>query len=154
MPRILKLQRAVTGKSFAIVASVFNDDIVKRLIEGAIGVLSKAGVKDDDIVVAYVPGAFELPLAAQALARTGKYAAVITVGAVIQGETQHHTYVAAEAARGIAQASLSTGVPVTFGVITATTRQQAEERSGPEVNRGAEAAEAALEMAGLMPRIS
>lgn len=132
---------------------MFNEDIVKQLIAGAVGVLKRAGVEEGDITIAEVPGAFELPLAAQALAESGKYAAVICLGAVIQGETQHHLYVQGEAARGIADVARATGVPCTFGVITATTRKQAEDRSGPEVNRGAEAAEAALEMAALLPRI-
>jgi len=154
MPRILKPQTTGAGRRFAIVASEFNHDIVERLVSAAVKVLTAHGVSDADVTIAWVPGAFELPLAARTMARTGSYAAVICCGAVIRGETRHDRYVSEAAARGIAEASRDTGVPCTFGVITAENRKQAEDRSGPEVNRGAEAAEAALQMADLLPRLA
>ncbi|MBI2919924.1 MAG: 6,7-dimethyl-8-ribityllumazine synthase [Planctomycetes bacterium] len=153
MPRIIRPEMNGAGRRFAIVAALFNEDIVKRLVDGAIGVLTSHGVKDGDITVAWVPGAFEIPLVARRLAAQGRYMGVICVGAVIQGETMHDVYVSENAARGISEVSRDTGVPCTFGVITALDRAQAEARSGTEVNRGAEAAEAALEMAHLLTRL-
>ena len=153
MPRIIKPDMNGAGRRFAIVAGMFNEDIVKRLVDGAVGVLTSHGVKDGDITVAWVPGVFEVPLVARRLAAQGRYMGVICVGAVIQGETMHDVYVSENAARGISEVSRDTGVPCTFGIITAHDRDQAEARSGPEVNRGAEAAEAALEMAHLLTRL-
>lgn len=141
------------GKTFAIAASIFNEGIVDNLIAGAVRVLEANGVLPEAILVVRVPGAFELPLAARRLALSGRFAAVLCVGAVIRGETKHNEIVSHAAARGILEVSRDTGVPVTFGVITSENLQQALDRSGPEVNRGAEAAEAALEMANLMPEL-
>lgn len=134
----------------AIVASRFNETIGRRLLEGALDCLQRHGVSDDDIIVAWVPGAFELPAAARRLAASGEVDAVACVGAVIRGETPHFDYVAARAAQGIGDASDATGVPITFGVLTTDTTEQAVERAGGKMgNKGFEAALAAIEMASL-----
>jgi 6,7-dimethyl-8-ribityllumazine synthase len=136
---------------FAVVAARFNERISKRLLAGALRALSSGGVPDDAVDVHWVPGSFELPQAAALLARTRRYAAIVCVGCVIKGETPHFDFVAGQAAAGIQQVGLETGVPTTFGVITALTEEQALARSGGEVgNRGQEAAEAALEMAAFV----
>jgi 6,7-dimethyl-8-ribityllumazine synthase len=138
------------GRRFAIVASRFHEEIGKRLVEGAREALRTHGVPDKDVLVVWVPGAFELPQAALALARRGTVDALVCVGCVIRGETPHFEYVAGEATRGIGEVARLTGVPATFGVITANTREQALERAGGRVgNRGEEAALAALELVGL-----
>jgi len=133
---------------FAVVAARFNEPIVKKLVDGAVHTFAEAGVPADRVEVHWVPGSFELPLAAQHLATSRRYTGIACVGCVIKGETPHFDFVAGEAAAGIRQVSLATRVPVTFGVITALTEEQAWARAGGAVgNRGAEAAEAALEMA-------
>jgi len=133
---------------FAIVAARFNEPITKRLLAGAQGALAAAGVADTAVDVHWVPGSFELPQAAGYLARSGRYAGIICVGCVIKGQTPHFDFVAGQAAAGIQRVALETGVPATFGVITALTEAQAWERAGGEVgNRGQEAADAAVEMA-------
>jgi 6,7-dimethyl-8-ribityllumazine synthase len=135
-------------RRFAIVAARFNEPITERLVDGARRALAHGGVPEDDVDLRWVPGSFELPQAAAHLAATGEYAAIICLGCVIRGETPHFEYVAREAAAGISQVALSTGVPTMFGVITALTEEQAWARAGGAVaNRGTEAAEAALEMA-------
>jgi len=132
---------------FAVIAARFNEPIVKRLVSGALRALAAGGVAGESVDVHWVPGSFELPQAAQHLARTRRYAALVCVGCVIKGETPHFDFVAGQAAAGIQRIALDTGVPATFGVITALTEDQALERSGGEVgNRGEEAANAALEM--------
>jgi 6,7-dimethyl-8-ribityllumazine synthase len=132
----------------AVVAARFNERITKRLLSGALRALSSAGLPDEAVEVHWVPGSFELPQAADCLARTGRYDAVVCLGCVIKGETPHFDFVAGQAAAGIQRVALDTGVPVTFGVITALTEEQAWARAGGAVgNRGQEAAEAALEMA-------
>ena len=134
-----------------IVVGRFNETIGKRLLEGAEDCLRRHGVRAEDVTVVWVPGAFEIPLAAQRLAASGEVDAVITLGAVIRGETPHFDYVAGHAASGVGRASLDTGIPITFGVLTTETSEQARERSGGKVgNKGFEAALAALEMASLM----
>jgi 6,7-dimethyl-8-ribityllumazine synthase len=139
---------------FAILAARFNEPISKKLADGALAALTAHGVATEAIEVHWVPGSFELPLAAQALARTGRFAAIVCVGVVIRGATPHFEHVSREAATGIRQAALTTGVPVTFGLITALDEQQAWERAGGSVgNRGEEAALAALEMAGFLARL-
>lgn len=139
---------------FAIVASRFNEFIVSKLISGAEDTLVRHGADTDNITLVWVPGAFELPLAAQKLAQSGKYCAVICLGAVIRGSTSHYELVCNEAAKGIAQVGLQTGVPVTFGVITTENIEQAIERAGTKAgNKGADAAIAALELANLFPQI-
>jgi 6,7-dimethyl-8-ribityllumazine synthase len=139
------------GLRVAVVAARFNESISQRLLEGAVDCLRRQGVADEDISIARVPGAFELPLAAQRLARSGEIDAVVCVGAVIRGATPHFEYVATQAASGITAATLSTGVPITFGVLTTDDRDQADERAGGKLgNKGFEAAQAALEMANLL----
>jgi 6,7-dimethyl-8-ribityllumazine synthase len=138
------------GHRFAIVASRFHEEIGKRLVEGAREAFRQHGVPDKDVLVVWVPGAFELAQAALALARRRTVDAVVCVGCVIRGETPHFDYVAGEAARGIGEVARLTGVPATFGVITANTQEQAVERAGGRVgNRGEEAALAALELVSL-----
>jgi 6,7-dimethyl-8-ribityllumazine synthase len=140
--------RSRPGARFAVVAARFNEPITKRLLDGALQALEAAGVAARDVEVHWVPGAFELPQAALHLARTRRFAAIVCVGCVIRGQTPHFDFVAGQAAAGIQRVGLETGVPTTFGVVTALTEAQAWERAGGEVgNRGAEAAQAALEMA-------
>ena len=134
-----------------IVAARFNEFIVSKLLSGCQDGLLRHGVKDGDISVAWVPGAFEIPLAAQTMAKSGKYDAVIALGAVIRGSTSHYDYVCAEVSKGVAQAALSTGVPVLFGVLTTDTIEQAIERAGTKAgNKGAECAQGAIEMVDLL----
>jgi len=136
---------------FAVVASRFNEPIVKKLVDGAVEAFTAGGVPAQAVDVYWVPGSFELPLAAQHLVRSKRYAGIACVGVVIKGETPHFDYVAGEAAAGIRTVALAAAVPVTFGVITALTETQAWARAGGNVgNRGAEAAEAALEMADFL----
>ena len=142
------------GRTVAITVSRFNGDITNRLLDGALETLEGAGVERGAIEVVPVPGAFELPLAAMALARTRRYACVIALGAVIRGDTPHFEFVAGEAASGLQLTGLETGVPVAFGVLTCDSRRQAEDRAGgPHGNKGADAALAALEMADLFTQL-
>jgi 6,7-dimethyl-8-ribityllumazine synthase len=142
------------GRRFAIVAGRFNEVVVEKLVEGALSCLRKHGVAEDDLDVAWVPGSFEISLAAQKLAASGQYDAVICLGAVIRGETAHFDYVAGEAARGIRQAALDTGVPVIFGVLTTEDVEQALDRAGGKHgNKGWDAAMAAMEMASLVEEL-
>ena len=135
---------------FAIVAGRFNGFVVEPLVAGARDALVRHGVKDDSIELIRVPGAWEIPLAAQKAAASGKYAAVIALGAVIRGATPHFDYVAGECAKGLARAGMDTGVPVAFGVLTTDSIEQAIERAGTKAgNKGADAALAALEMVNL-----
>ena len=138
----------------AITVGQFNGDITSRLLDGALEALAEAGVARERIDVLPVPGAFELPLGAMALAKTRRYSCVIALGCVIRGDTPHFEYVAAEAASGVQLAGLETGVPVAFGVLTCDSRRQAEERAGgAQGNKGAEAARSALEMADALSRL-
>lgn len=142
------------GLKFGVVISRFNEFITNRLLGGAKDALIRHGVKEDDIDVAWVPGSFEIPLVAKKLAQTGKYDAIICLGAVIRGATPHFEYIAAEAAKGIARVGLDTGLPISFGVITADTLEQAIERAGTkEGNKGFDAAVDAIEMANLIKNI-
>jgi 6,7-dimethyl-8-ribityllumazine synthase len=135
----------------AVVASRFNETISKRLVEGALLALKEHGVADGDVSLTWVPGAFEIPAVAKRLASSGEVDAVVTVGAVIRGETAHFDYVAGPAASGVASVALETGVPVTFGVLTTENSHQAAERAGGKVgNKGYEAAVTAIEMANLI----
>ena len=139
------------GIRVGIVAARFNEFIVSKLLSGCEDGLLRHGVRDEDIAVAWVPGAFEIPLAAQAMAKSGKYDAVITLGAVIRGATSHYDYVCAEVSKGVANVSLNTGVPVLFGVLTTDTIEQAIERAGTKAgNKGAEGAQGAIEMVNLL----
>jgi 6,7-dimethyl-8-ribityllumazine synthase len=143
-----------SGRRVAIVASRFHEAISIRLVEGARAALLRHGVRAGDVRVVWVPGAFELPQVAGRLAAAGGVDALVCVGCVIRGETPHFEYVAGEAARGISEVGRSTGVPTTFGLITANTREQAEARAGGAVgNRGEEAALAALELLALFARL-
>ncbi|MGH2749033.1 MAG: 6,7-dimethyl-8-ribityllumazine synthase [Actinomycetota bacterium] len=138
----------------AVVASRFNETIGKRLLDGALDCLRRHGVREDEISVAWVPGAYELPLAARRFAASGEVDAVVCVGAVIRGETPHFDFVAQTAARGISDVARDTGVPVTFGVLTTDDSAQAAERAGGKMgNKGFEAALAALEMANLLSEL-
>lgn len=140
-----------TGMRFGIVVSRFNDIVSMPLLEGAVEALEVHGASADDIVVAWVPGAFETPIAAREIAEHGGVDAVVCLGAVIRGDTAHFDYVAGEAARGIATVHATTGVPATFGVLTVDTLEQAMDRAGGEHgNKGAEAAVTAIEMVSLL----
>ena len=147
-------QYDAAGARIAIVAARFNDTVVSRLLEGALATLSWYGLGADDTLVVRVPGAFELPLTARWLARSGDADAVVALGAVIRGDTPHFDYVCAEAARGLQAVSAETGIPVIFGVLTCDDRAQAEARAGgAHGNKGGEAALAALEMVTLRRRL-
>lgn len=142
------------GLKIGIVVSRFNDFITGRLLDGALDALKRHQVDENDIDVAYVPGAFELPIVAKKMAQSDKYDAVITLGCVIRGATTHYDYVCNEAAKGIAKASDDTGIPVIFGVLTTENIEQAIERAGTKAgNKGAEVAVGAIEMANLLKAI-
>lgn len=143
-----------TGLKIAIVAARFNEFIVSKLVSGAQDALVRHGVNDDDITVAWVPGAFEIPTVAKKLAQSGNYDAVVCVGAVIRGATNHYDYVCNEVSKGVAQIGLETGVPTLFGVITSDNIQQAIERAGTKAgNKGYDAALSAIEMCNLLKNI-
>lgn len=145
--------KASTGK-YALLVSRWNSFVVEHLKDGAIDTLRRHGISDDSIEVIYAPGAFEFPLAAQKLADAKRYDAIIALGAVIRGGTPHFDYVAGECTKGLAQVSLNTGLPITFGVLTVDSIEQAIERSGTKAgNKGAEAASTALEMVSLISKI-
>ena len=142
------------GIKIGIVCSRFNELVVNKLLGGALDGLKRHEVKQDDIDVAWCPGAFEIPLVAQKMCETGKYDAVICLGAIIRGSTSHYDLVCNEAAKGIAQVSLQTGIPVMFGVITTENIEQAIERAGSKAgNKGSECAEGAIEMINLIREI-
>ncbi|MBI3781705.1 MAG: 6,7-dimethyl-8-ribityllumazine synthase [candidate division NC10 bacterium] len=142
------------GFRFALVVSRFNEFITKRLLDGALDCLLRHGAEEGDLHLVRVPGAFELPYAAKRLAASNSYDAIIALGAVIRGATPHFEYVAGEAAKGIASASLETGVPIIFGVITANSIDEAIERAGTKGgNKGFEAALSAIEMASLFAQL-
>lgn len=147
-------QLVAGSEKYCIVVARFNDFIGSRLVEGAIDELKRHGVSDDNIDIVKVPGSFEIPLAAQKAAKTGRYEAIITLGAVIRGATAHFDYVSAEVSKGVAQVSLHTGIPVIFGVLTTDNIEQAIERAGTKAgNKGSEAAKAAIEMVNLLKAI-
>lgn len=142
------------GKTFGIVASRFNDFMTGKLVEGCLDTLRRHGASEDDLCVVWVPGAFEIPLAAQKMAVSRKYDALICLGTIIRGATPHFDFVAGEAAKGIARVSQDTGVPAVFGIITADTIEQAIERSGTkDGNKGRDAAISAIEMVNLFPQL-
>ncbi len=144
-----------SGKKFAIVVSRFNEFITNKLLSGATDCLIRHDVKDDDITVAWVPGAFEIPIAAQKLAQSNKYDAVICLGAVIRGSTTHYDYVCNEVSKGIASVGLNTGVPTVFGIVTTENIEQAIERAGTKSgNKGTDAAMTAIEMTNLFDKLS
>lgn len=145
---------AGSGLRIAIACSRFNDTITERLLAGAQGALRRHGVEESAVYVAWVPGAFELPLLVRRLARSRRHDAVIALGAIIRGATDHYEYVAGQCAAGLQQASLDSGIPVVFGVLTTDTIEQAIERSGTKAgNRGADAAAAAIEMVNVLRAI-
>ncbi len=142
------------GLKFGVVVSRFNEFITRKLLEGTQDALLRHGVNEEDIDIAWVPGSFEIPLVAQKLAQTKKYDAVICLGAVVRGATPHFEYIAAEVTKGIAKVGLETGLPVSYGVITADTLEQAIERAGTKAgNKGFDAAVNAIEMANLLSSI-
>ena len=139
---------------FAVVVSRFNEFVTNKLLSGATDAFTRHGVEDGCVEVIWSPGSFEIPLLCQQLAASGKYAAVVALGAVIRGGTDHYQYIAAEVAKGVAAASLATGVPCIFGVLTCDTIQQAIERAGSKSgNKGADAAAAAIEMVNLLAQL-
>ena len=142
------------GKAFAIVVARFNDVVTGKLLEGAVDMLVRLGASETDITVAWVPGAFEIPVAARRLAAGGRFAAVICLGTVVRGQTPHFEYVAGQCAAGIAAIGADTGVPAILGVLTTETMEQAVDRAGGKMgNKGAEAAQAAVEMANLLAQV-
>jgi len=154
MPKTIEGMLSGRGRKFALAVSRTNDFVTKRLLEGALDTLLRHEVAETDLTVVYSPGAFELPAVAKLLAAAGAYDAVICLGTVIRGDTPHHQYIAAEAAKGVASVMLETGVPVLFGVLTTDTLEQAVERAGSKGgNKGRDAALAALEMADLYVRL-
>lgn len=154
MPRTVEGHLDAKGLKIGIVVSRYNDFVTRRLLDGAMDALLRHGANEEDVLVCFAPGAFELPVVAKKMAESGKYDAVIALGAVIRGGTTHHQYVASEAAKGLAQVALKTGVPVIFGVITSETLEQALERAGARLpNRGFEAAMSAIETANLLRQL-
>ncbi|WP_026186000.1 6,7-dimethyl-8-ribityllumazine synthase [Thioalkalivibrio thiocyanodenitrificans] len=142
------------GGRYGIVLARFNSFIVERLLEGAVDTLRRHGVKDKDLTIVRTPGAYELPLAARAMAMSGRYDGIIALGCVIRGATPHFDYVAGECAKGLASVSMEQGLPVSFGVLTTDTIEQAVERAGTKAgNKGVDAAMGALEMVSLMKRL-
>ena len=152
--RIYEGQLTPTNERFCIIVSRFNDFIGSKLLSGAIDELKRHGVVEENIDIVKVPGAFEIPITAKKFAQTGKYNALITLGAVIKGSTPHFDYVSAEVSKGVAQVNLETGVPVIFGVLTTDNIEQAIERAGTKAgNKGSDAAKTAIEMANLVKLI-
>ncbi|HUV76891.1 MAG TPA: 6,7-dimethyl-8-ribityllumazine synthase [Desulfobacterales bacterium] len=151
MPKIIEAKLLAEGKKFGLVVSRFNNFITERLLEGALDGLLRSGGRDEDIEIVKVPGAFEIPLIAKKMAATGRYHAIICLGAVIRGATPHFDLVSAEVSKGIAAVSLESEVPVIFGIITTDTIEQAIERAGTKAgNKGWSAAITAIEMANLI----
>ena len=154
MGKVYEGNLIATGLKFGIVVARFNDFVGKELLRGAQDALQRHGVSVDDVDIAWVPGAFEIPLVAKRMAETERYQAIICLGVVIRGATAHFEYVAGQAASGIASTTLTTNVPILFGVITTESIEQAIERAGSKVgNKGAEAAMAAIEMVNLLQAV-
>jgi len=154
MVKVIEGNLIAKGKKFGIVASRFNDFMTKELVAGCTDTLLRHGVLEQDLIISWVPGAFEIPLVAEKIAKTKSYDAVICLGTVIRGATPHFDYIASEVAKGIAKASFDSGIPVIFGIITADTIEQAVERAGSkDGNKGRDAALSAIEMANLLERI-
>ena len=153
-PVVYEGQLSGQGFRFAIVASRWNDFISSRLVDGALNAFESLGVAEQDVEIYKVPGAFEIPLLAQTLAASGKFAAVVCAGTIIRGQTPHFEYISGEVARGIGQAALQTGVPIVFGVITTDNKDQAIARAGvKQGNKGFEAATVAVELANLYKKV-
>ena len=154
MAKVIEGNLLAKGKKFGIIASRFNDFITKELISGCTDMLLRHGAEDKDVVIVWVPGAFEIPTVAQKMAKVKSYDALICLGTVIRGSTPHFDYIASEVAKGVAKVSLDSAMPVIFGVITADTIEQAIERAGTKQgNKGSDAAVSAIEMANLMDEI-
>lgn len=154
MPNVLQGELVSKGKRYGIVVARFNEFISSKLLGGALDALLRHGVQDEEITVAWTPGSYEIPMVAKRMALSGKYDAVITLGAVIRGSTPHFDYVAAEAAKGVAHVGLESGVPVIFGILTTDTIEQAVERAGTKAgNKGFDAAVSAIEMVNLMEQV-
>ena len=154
MVKVIEGGLIAKGKKFGIIASRFNDFITKELVSGCLDTLVRHGAADADLTVAWVPGAFEIPAVSQKLAKNKNYDAVICLGTVIRGATPHFDYVASEVAKGIAKVSQDSGIPVTFGIITADTIEQAIERAGTkDGNKGRDAALSAIEMVNLLEKV-
>ena len=154
MAKIIEGMLTAEGLKFGVVVSRFNEFLTSKLLGGALDTLKRHGAAEDDVTVAWVPGAFELPFIAKKMAESGKYDAIIALGTVIRGSTTHYDYVCNEAAKGIAQASMSTGVPVAFSVVTTENIEQAIERSGTKAgNKCADGAMTAIEMANLLRQL-
>jgi 6,7-dimethyl-8-ribityllumazine synthase len=154
MSTIIEGVLQASGKRFAIVASRFNELITRKLLEGAVDCLIRHGAQQENLTVVWVPGAFEIPLAAKKIAQTQKFDAVICLGAVIRGATPHFDYIAAEVTKGVAASALETGTPIAFGVLTTDTMEQAIDRAGMKSgNKGFDAALTAIEMADLWSKI-
>ena len=154
MAKVISGNLSAKGKSFGLVASRFNDFMTKELVSGCIDTLIRHGAEDKDITVAWVPGAFEVPLVAQKMAKDKTFDALICLGTVIRGATPHFDYIASEVAKGVAKVSLDSGLPVIFGIITADSIEQALERAGSkDGNKGRDAAMSAMEMVSLTSQI-
>lgn len=154
MTRVIEGMLTATTEKFCIVIARFNEFIGSKLLSGAIDELKRHGVKEENIDVIWVPGAFEIPLISKKVAKTGKYNAIITLGAVIKGSTSHYDYVCAEVSKGVASVGLETGIPVIFGVLTCDNIEQAIERAGTKAgNKGSDSAKSAIEMANLIAQI-
>lgn len=154
MPHVIEGQLVSKGRRYGIVVSRFNEFISSKLLGGALDGLTRHGVQDEEVTVAWTPGSFEVPLVAKRMAASGKFDAVLALGAVIRGSTPHFDYVAGEAAKGVAIASLETGVPVIFGILTTDTIEQAVERAGTKSgNKGFDAAVSAIEMVNLLEQL-
>ena len=153
MVNIIEGMLTVGKEKFCIIVSRFNEFISSKLLSGAVDELVRHGVVEENIDVVWVPGAFEIPIVAKKAAKSGKYASVITLGAVIKGSTSHYDYVCAEVSKGVASVSLETGIPAIFGVLTCDNLEQAIERAGTKSgNKGADAAKSAIEMANLLAK--
>ena len=151
MSKVIEGMLTVTNEKFCIIVARFNEFIGSKLLSGAIDELKRHGASEDNIDIVWVPGAFEIPLIAKKAAKTGKYNAIITLGAVIKGSTSHYDYVCAEVSKGTASVSLETGIPVIFGVLTCDNIEQAIERAGTKAgNKGSDAAKSAIEMANIV----
>jgi 6,7-dimethyl-8-ribityllumazine synthase len=153
-PQIIEGERGSARRRVAVIASRFNDFVVSGLVKGAVASWVKHGGAEDALLIARVPGAYELPVVARQLAKSGRYEAIVALGCVIRGETAHFDYVAGECARGLQDVSIDTGIPIAFGVLTTETVEQALERAAPGgSNKGGEAMDTALEMADLLAKL-
>jgi 6,7-dimethyl-8-ribityllumazine synthase len=153
--RIIEGTQSAVGFRFALIVSRYNDFVTDRLQQGALAALTAAGAEPDDITVARVPGAFEIPIAAQHAARSGRYDAVICLGCIVRGETPHFEYIASAVAQGLMNGSAATGVPMAFGVLTTNSIEEAIERAGEgQLNKGWEAAAAAIEMVAVITQLA